>query len=214
MMKTKRTLALSLSGVFVLASFGPAFANENLIVNGDFMPTSPGCEAAATTVPGWSVVSGNVDFEDASCNGGVRAPQGSTYYLDLTGSYAESGENDVGVIAQTVGTVVGKEYKLSFHFGGNPQWKAYSEYPNDSALKALAVFVNGSIAAVHSVDTDCGTATDAHWEKKEVRFKATSASTSITFQSLSGARKPSDFGPLLGHVVLETVNDGDSGKPD
>lgn len=210
MLNAKGTGFFALSSALFLAAVTPSLATENLIVNGDFTPLSPGCEAAATTIPGWTVVSGNVDFEDAACNGGVKAPDGSTYYLDLTGSFAEDGVNDVGIISQTVATTVGQEYRLLFHFGGNPQWKAYTIYPNDSALKALAVFVNGSIAAVHSVDTECGSATDAHWEKKEFFFKATAASTTVTFQSLNGTEKPSDFGALVGHVVLEPISDDKS----
>jgi hypothetical protein len=205
MLSLKGTRLFALSGALLLGAITPSLAAENLIVNGDFTPLSPGCQAAAITIPGWTVVSGNVDFEDETCNGGVPAPKGTIYYIDLTGSFAEDGVNDVGIISQTVATTVGQEYRLIFHFGGNPQWKAYTIYPNDSVLKALAVFINGSIAAVHSVDTDCGSATDAHWAKKEILFKATAASTTVTFQSLNGSEKPSDFGSLLGDVVLEAV---------
>lgn len=161
-------------------------------------------EAGTTSVPGWTVVSGNVDFEDITCTNGLSAPDGTTYYLDLTGSFAPT-ENDIGTIAQTVTTVVGQQYKLTFDFGGNPQWQIFT-YPNDSTLKAMIVFINGSLLGVYEVETDGVLPTDPQWKEKKILFTATSTSTTITFQSLNGSvSNPSDFGPLLGNVVLRAV---------
>jgi hypothetical protein len=180
----------------------------NLIVNGNFAEPGTGCAAGTTTVPGWTVVSGNVDFEDATCTNGLSAPDGTTYYLDLTGSFAEDGENDVGTISQTVTTIVGQQYSLTFDFGDNPQWQIFT-YPNDSTLKVMAVFVNGSISGVYKVQTAGTLPTNPQWKGKKMFFTATATSTTITFESLNGSvSNPSDFGPLLGNVVLKAVKTG------
>jgi hypothetical protein len=100
---------------------------------------------------------------------------------------------------------VGRKYHLSFEFGGNPQWQEFS-YPNDSALKAMAVFVNGSIAGVYSVGTAGVPVTDPQWRRHKIIFTATSTSTQIAFQSLNGSlSNPSDFGPLLDAVDVSAV---------
>jgi choice-of-anchor C domain-containing protein len=194
---------LPLFGALFLTVFAPAFADTNLIVNGKFTPATPGCAAGTTSIPGWTVTAGNVDIEDVTCSG-IKAADG-IYFLDLTGSFAEDGVNDVGTISQTITTVVGQEYRLSFDFGGNPQWQIFS-FPNDSSLKAMAVFLNGAISAVYSVQTEGVASTDPQWRRHEIRFKATSTSTEITFQSLNGSlSKPSDFGPLLDNVDVSPV---------
>lgn len=191
---------ISLTGALTLAA-SPSIAATNLIVNGNFTPSTPGCEAASLSIPSWTVVSGNVDLADATC-GVIKAPKGSTYYLDLTGSFAV-GASDVGVIEQSVATVVGQSYVLTFDFGGNAQWQTNPEYPNDSPLKAMAVYVNGSISGVYSVNTASGPSSDGQWKKETITFTATASTTTVTFQSLNGSTtNPSDFGPLLGNVSL------------
>lgn len=208
MNKTKTRVALascrvlSLAGALGFAAV-TASAGENLIANGTFVPASASCEAGTTTIPSWTVVAGNVDVVDAACNSNMKGPDSTNWYLDLTGSYAEDGENDVATLSQTVTTVVGKSYRLTFYFGGNPQWKG-NFYPNDSDLKVMTVYVNGSIAGAYSVETAGVPYTDAQWKQKTITFTATSTSTTISFQSLNGSgANPSDFGPQLGNVVLE-----------
>ncbi len=191
-------------GVLLLATFEPALAATNLILNGNFHLPGTGCAAAATILTDWSVVSGNVDIEDATCTGGMP-PKSGTYYLDLTGSSA-SGASDVGVIAQTITTVVGQPYSLTFDFGGNPQWQEFTGYPNDSEYKAMAVFINGAIAGVYGVHTAGVSVTNPQWTAKKILFTATSTTTTVTFQSLNGSTSnPSDFGPLLDAVSLVAV---------
>jgi Protein of unknown function (DUF642) len=156
-----------------LAALQPVHA-ANLIRNGGFEKPAAGCQAGATVVPYWTVVSGNVDFEDDTCTGGMPAKSG-TYYLDLTGSYAV-GASDVGIISQAIVTVVGQQYALTFAFGGNPQWQEFG-YPNDSEYKAMAVFVNGAISGVYGVHTAGVAVTNPQWTGHKILFTATSTST-------------------------------------
>jgi hypothetical protein len=205
-------VGLSIAGAALLVpSAALAYAGTNLIVNGNFAQGFTTCTPGVTSLPGWTVVSGNIDIgDDANCNGGANQPNGAageTFYVDMTGSYAEDGVNDVGAIAQTIATVVGQQYKLSFYVGGNAGWQEYiGIYPNDSSLKALAVYVNDAISGVYSVQTAGVSVTDAQWHYKEINFTATSRATTIKFRSLNGSPgNPSDFGPFLDGVVCAPV---------
>jgi hypothetical protein len=201
--RTSKTLirVLPFIGALFLVGFSPAFATTNLVVNGNFAEPGTGCHAGTTDVPGWTVVSGNVDFESTACSG-LNSKNGEVYFLDLTGSFAPA-ENDVGTISQTIKTVEGQKYTLSFYFGGNPQWQTLP-YPNDSPLKAMVVYVDGSISGVYSVLTTGSIYSE--WSYKKITFVAKTTSTTITFESLNGSKSnPSDFGPLLSNVALEAT---------
>jgi hypothetical protein len=198
-------LHAAIAGLFIVGGAAAAVA-ENLIVNGTFSEGVSGCEAGTTTIFGWTVTAGNVDVMDATCSG-MAAPRGQTYFLDLTGSHAPA-QDDVGTISQTVPTVVGQRYRLTFAFGANPQWQEF-DYPNDSPLKAMAVHVNGAIAGVYSAGTKNASVTDAQWSKKTIIFTAKSASATISFTSLNGGEtNPSDFGPLLSEVAFGATRGG------
>jgi hypothetical protein len=207
---TPKSLAhlLPVVGMFVLACASPAKASPNLVANGNFAIGAPpsGCVAGTTTLTDWSVTAGNIDIDSAApgCSGIAAAP-GATYFLDLTGSFAGYGRNDVGAISQSINTVVGQKYSLTFYFGGNPQWQEFG-YPNDSSLKAMDVFLNGAISGVYSVNTAGVPANDAQWKKEKIVFTATSTNTKISFDSLNGsASNPSDFGPLLDEVKVSAI---------
>lgn len=182
-----------------------AFAN--LLVNGDFSQGAPasGCAAGVTSFPGWTVTSGNVDLDSAAPGCSGIAPVVGKYFVDLTGSFAEYGRNDVGTIMQAFATTPGTEYSLSFNFGGNPQWQYISGYPNDGPIKAMNVLINGSVAGNYSVDTTGAGFSDAQWTPETLDFVATGSSTDLSFQSLNGINSRSDFGPLLDGVDVSTV---------
>ena len=101
-----------------VAGSWPAHATAiNLISNGSFESGSNGAalgdwvmEAPGSTdITGWSVVSTNIDW----VNGFWLAADG-THSLDLNGNLGPSG------VAQTIATVPGQLYHLSFSFSGNP----------------------------------------------------------------------------------------------
>jgi choice-of-anchor C domain-containing protein len=189
---------LPITGVALFAGFSPAYAN--LLVNGNFSEPGTGCESGTKTLPGWTVVAGNIDIESASCSG--IGGKSETYFLDLTGSQT----NDVGAISQTFKTVAHQKYNLTFYFGGNPQWQSLP-YANDSALKAMTVYVNGAIAGVYSVQTAGVSTTNAQWSYHTITFTASTTTTTITFQSLNGsATNPSVFGPLLDDVSVNATS--------
>lgn len=183
----------------------PAFAN--LISNGDFSqsPPSGGCVAGTTSVPGWIVTTGNVDIISGYtinpiCQSPV-GPAGTTYYLDLTGSFAEYGANDVGMIAQSFSTATGSRYSVSFYFGGNAGWEVTS-YPNDGPIKSMNALINGNLVDTYSVNTMGVSWTDAQWVAEQFTFTATSALSTLSFASGNGISSPSDYGPYLADVQV------------
>jgi Protein of unknown function (DUF642)/PEP-CTERM motif len=195
-------------------------ANANLLVNGNFAAGAPasGCAAgisdpapgvSSPDLPGW-LITNNVDIDSAvqpfpACSG-ISPPKG-TYFIDLTGSFAPA-EDDRGTVYQTVTTHPGATYDLSFYVGGNPQWQAYEGvYPNDGAIKAMDVLLNGDVIGTYSVNTAGVPITDGSFKLENIDFTATSSTTTLSFESLNGVgvTSPSDFGPLLAAVNLEQV---------
>lgn len=133
----------------------------------------------------------------------MPAADGS-YYIDLTGSHAENGVNDVGTISQTIATQVGQQYFLSFYFGANPQAPQFT-YPNDGPVKAMDLLLNWSLTGTYALNTTGIAATNPQWTFESTSFTATSNLTQISFRSLNGIVAPSDFGPLLDGVSVTAV---------
>ncbi|MBS0395310.1 MAG: DUF642 domain-containing protein [Proteobacteria bacterium] len=196
---------IAASGLLGLLAL-PGIGHANMLVNGSFESPGTGCQAGATTLPGWSVTAGNVDVINAACTG-IPAADG-TYFLDLTGSFGAG----AGAISQTVTTDVGEQYTLSFFFGANAQWQQvagnpYSIYANDGSVKSMNVLVDGSqLGGTYSIDTTGQAWNSAGWIYETTTFTASSTQTQITFQSLNGA-DGTVYGPLLDGVQLQESSD-------
>lgn len=152
---------------------------QNLVVNGDFeapsVPVaSPQLYRDGADVEGWTVIGerGNV----ALLNGGFSqlgltfTPQQGKQSLDLTGL-----TNTATGITQSVPTVSGARYDLSFHVG-NVQAPDKAPW---GKVSSVLVLVNGSPfdAATH----DGGPTGELGWRKFTYPFTATGASTRIAF---------------------------------
>ena len=185
----------------ILCTTWTQVATSSTLLNGAFVPAKPGCQLGTGSILNWTV-SNNVDLVEANCNVGIAAPNGSQYYIDLTGSNAEKGVNDVGAISQVISTIVGKTYTLSFYFGGNALWKLNNPGPNDGEYKAMEISINNNVQGVFGVHTASVPYYNAQWQKETVTFTATTPFTSVAFQSLNGLVNPSDYGPLLADVTL------------
>ena len=109
----KITLGLIAAVGVMLA--GPAYASTNLISNGSFeLGTDPGGSfitehVGGTDITDWSVLAENVDY----IGGYWQAADGSRS-IDLSGYFAN------GVISQTINTVAGQTYSLTFDVSANP----------------------------------------------------------------------------------------------
>ena len=172
----------------------------NLLVNGSFDAEHlvGGCVHSVTTIPGWTVKVGNIDIESSVLNcSQVAAPASGKHWIDLTGTAAAT-------IEQTVATTIGKHYRLTFYFGGNSEWQPTCTFGgglNDASLKSMSVYINGSVPIIanYSINTAGQPCTTANWTFEGLVFTATSAATTITFQSFDTTGV---YGPLLDGVVL------------
>ncbi len=157
--------------------------SASALTNGSFESPATGCQGATTSLPGWSVTTGNIDIVDSTCTG-MAAADGA-YFLDLTGTV---GSGAGGTITQSIATTPGSQYTLNFYFGGNSQWQAqagnpFSEYQNDGPIKSMDVLIDGAqLGATYSINTTGNLWTNTGWVYETTTFKATGSSTTLAFE--------------------------------
>lgn len=199
-----RPLAVCLTaGLATLAFAGTSRAN--IIVNGSFEsgmsvpnaipgyrtlsgPTDPAGFGGTMDMTGWSVMNNNIDWIH---NNYWQASSG-TYSLDLSGWTP-------GGVQQTVSTVIGELYTLSFDVSVNPDLR------HSATARRLDVYVrDSSLNEVlnNNVLIPRGTRTfqDMQWQTVTYQFVATDTMTTIQFVS-----SPSNIdagGPALDNVSL------------
>ncbi len=144
----------------------------------------------------WQVVFGNVDLQD--CDGGTgdgcTLPDGVTSgeVVDLNG-YLPGG------IEQTVDTVAGQPYVLSFELTGNP----YDDAGDLNYDFTGDVEINSQLTAFSHVNVN-GVVT---YQLVTVPFDATSNQTTIEFYSTSSRTGDQDYaGPEIADVSLTNPN--------
>jgi choice-of-anchor C domain-containing protein len=193
----KRSIVVALLVFFVCLSSASA-----QIVNGSFeQGANPGSfsmlYAGSTDLTGWSI-----DVESVDYIGGYWQASHGVRSLDMSGLTA-------GQISQTLNTVAGSTYRVTFDMSGNAG--------GAPAVKMLTVSVNGAQAQTYSYDTTAKGTTqlNMNWETMIYEFTANSSSTVLAFTSGT----PGWFGPALDNVsitaneVEEIDTDGD-GVPD
>src|SRR5690242_3843120 len=108
---------------------GSANAAPNLITNGSFETGYPGddicggwwyevgygCNPNNNSIPGWTQTGNGVDWHNNTASHPLEpAAQDGLHTIDLVG------DNDAGAIAQTIPTVAGASYTLTFYYAGHP----------------------------------------------------------------------------------------------
>ena len=165
----------------------------NLLSNGSFETGGPGHEVGnvvGSTIPGWTVTSGNVDW---SFDGTAwwKAADGH-YSLDMSGSTPGTIQSDA------FATVVGRTYDVSFAMAGNPAGPV--------PLKTMDVLVDGttdhSFSYLNTTGWINGMSLD--WAGESFSFKADSTSSYLTFVSTT-ADSPY-WGAALDNVRVEAAN--------
>lgn len=177
----------------VLAA-APFAANANLITNGSFetgpwvaenamnswMHVLPGSGA----INGWTVGgSYGVDWHN---NTEFSPIQDGNYAVDLNGTGAPG---STGSIAQSIATVAGLTYHVSFYLAGPG-----TGGPNP---RQINLDING---ADTSFSQTASNNLALNWGLKTLDFVATSSSTTLTFSSVNSA---SSWGPALDNVRVE-----------
>jgi hypothetical protein len=199
-------LSLELVSISAMAQ-----ANNNLVQNGSFedgyeattqvnggWPSNHGFWApigyagATDTIPGWTVSGGGVDWHDSdsSVPDSMIAANGDRL-VDLNSSWYSA----PGAISQTIATIPGVSYTLSFSYSGHPYSGCYF---GPKPMQASA----GSASTVVSADPLAEGYLDSTniWHAASVNFTASSSSTVISFESLEN--DGTCAGPLVDNVKV------------
>ncbi|HEY3570997.1 MAG TPA: DUF642 domain-containing protein [Thermoanaerobaculia bacterium] len=155
-----------------------------------------GYNGATDTIPNWTVSGGGVDWQDAdpSVPGSMVAADGARF-VDLNSCCS----NPPGVISQTIATIPGVSYTLSFSYSGHSYWGCYF---GPKTMQANA----GSTSTVVSADPAAEGYLDGTniWHAASVSFTASGSSTVISFESLEN--DGTCAGPLVDNVRVTADN--------
>ena len=194
MRRTRLGVALGVIAALAFAGSTQAFtgATNGSFETGAYFDNGTGfqqLDAPDTSIDGWSVASGSVDWVGTYWT----APDGAMS-VDLSGA-------DAGSLSQTFDTTIGNTYTVAFLLSGNPA--------GPPSLKTLEVSATGGTTGLYSHDTTGSDLTTMVWTPETYTFLATSASTTITFLSTTAG----PYGPALDNVVVsETVPTKDECK--
>jgi choice-of-anchor C domain-containing protein len=162
----------------------PATAAEaTIVINGSFEqgPASVGTfrtySTGSTAITGWTVTGGSVDLIGSYWNSSDGARS-----LDMSG-------NAPGTIVQTLSTVAGQRYRLSFDVSSNP---------DQASLKTMKVFF-GNATPLNIVSPPVRR--PLNWVTHSQIFTADSAATQLKFQSTFGG----PWGVALDNVAVNAV---------
>lgn len=155
----------------------PAAHAANLLTNGSFESGAFGNPSNGTTllgpgssaITGWTVITDTTAWIGPINPWGLTASNGS-YFLDLT-EYAPGGP--YAGVRQTITTVPGQTYALTFDLGGSTYWG------RPDAITASA-------AGTSATFTTPATGTNNDWYHESMQFTANSTSTLITLQGSAG----------------------------
>ena len=178
---------LAVFTILLFAAFS-SICYAQLVVNGSFEDGYTGNgvgfipNVSGSTIPGWTA--SDVDWIGAlwQANAGLNS-------IDLSGA-------GKGWIRQTITTLPGTSYVLSFALAGNP------DGPPDK--KQLDVLVNSVSLVGNSLlefDTKDRSRTNMGWLTFAYGFTASGSTTTIRFESNTGG----SYGPAIDSVQVETT---------
>lgn len=166
----------------------------NLVVNGGFespIVTFPyqHFSTGSSSISGWTVVNDTVSVLRIGCCDPADPSEGSQY-LDLTGP--NDGQSRYGGVSQTITTVPGLEYELTFDLGN------YAQNPTsfNGGRVGIVASAGGTSQTFHLGPVTTGSI----WEGEVLTFVATATSTQIVLTGLDGAQYVG-----LDNVVVQAV---------
>lgn len=169
---------------------GQSYAN--LIQNGSFESgVNPGGSfstlyAVNYDITGWKVTNNSIDYI-----GGYWYPSNGDRSLDLSGYAA-------GTISQEFKTVEGQKYEVTFDMSGNPDAGIRDA---EFITKTLQVSAGAESLKFDYIMTAANSKTNMLWQEMVWSFTATSALTTLTFDSL----ELNPYGPALDNVNVSVV---------
>ncbi|MBN2011650.1 choice-of-anchor C family protein [candidate division KSB1 bacterium] len=182
--------------IFCIGAFVTNVFATNLILNGSFEQSiyseTPGYSfktltagtGNATAINNWTVNSGSIDY----IYNYWQASDGK-YSLDMSGAVAGGIQ-----LSQSINTVLGKQYLVSFDMAGNPDNKA------TGVIKTLEVAVAG-ISNTFTFDVTSTDKSNMGWQTNSFIFTASGTSTILNFKSLTNT----PYGPALDNVSVTQV---------
>ena len=155
----------------LLPAPGAATIVNGSFENGAYVDSGAGFMAnvtGSTTITGWTVGGGGVDWVDTSWTS-----EDGSRGIDMDASPSQ------GTLNQTLATTVNKHYVVSFWMAGNPSSGPCS--PGPKKLDVRTPFKTKS----YSFDTTGQTFTNMGWTEKFFYFQAHGISTQLTFASMT-----------------------------
>lgn len=138
-----------------------------------------------TGITGWTVGGNSIDYINPS--NPYWVPEDGTRALDLSGSAP-------GSISQTLATLAGQAYTVSFYMAGNPDGAPLT--------KAMSVDVNGAGVQNYSFDASGVTSyANLGWTLETYSFVAAGSSSVLTFTDLNTG---SPYGAALDNVSISS----------
>jgi len=190
----------------IIATFVSLFTvtTSAQIVNGSFEEGNPvpsgffaGYNAGDSGLTGWTVGGpGGIEVIDS----GYWSATGNRS-VDLSGG-------GIGSLSQTITTVPGLTYTVSFDMSGNPEGPYFNFF--DDPVKSIVVTADGGQSATFSYDTiaEGNTSTltgsgssDMMYSAKGYTFVASGTTTELAFTS----QNANAFGPVLDNVSITNV---------
>lgn len=126
--------------VLVLGCVADGATAANLLTNGSFEAPSAGngsiviYPSGSTAITGWTVTNSNIATIGSGVGGII--PDDGVQFLDLTGTL--DGQGIYGGVSQTIATIDGQAYALSFALGN------YSTNPGSTGVSVMAGSTTGS----------------------------------------------------------------------
>ncbi|MCA9840614.1 MAG: choice-of-anchor C family protein [Cyanobacteria bacterium HKST-UBA03] len=184
MMKSTMCVSAALAGILLAGFSSLALANQNLVVNGSFEAgPDPGSfttfKQGEKSLHGWYIGKGSVDLVGSyfPSSDGQRS-------LDLDGSPG------AGRISQSVNTVPGHLYQLSFDLAANPE--------GPPTIKTMGVTVAGTSHKISKLGSKTYT-------PYALQFVALDDRTTVSFESLNQPADSAKFGMLLDNVSVTDI---------
>lgn len=170
-----------------LSGFGPELIVNGSFEDGDFSPVINGSWvnviAGSTRITGWTVGGQAVDWHNPTH---FNAPHTGTKIIDL--NLSGFGIADTGAMLQTIATVPGQSYRLSFFLAG-----PNLSFPDPREVRVTVAGVPTIFSAPASPNTALA------WYERTLDFTATSAATTLEFSSVNGS---GFWGALLDDVSV------------
>ena len=182
----------SIVAVAALAVTATTAHAQNLVTNGSFesqvaIGSSVPYSAGDTRLTGWTIGGGGIDHIST-----FWQPAQGVQSIDLSALSA-------GSISQSLATVPGTRYALTFAMAGNP-----GDAPD---TKSMTVAFGTTTLPTQTFSTVGRTSADMGWDTRTFFVTATAANTTLTFTSLNN--KPD--GPALDNVSVVAVTVPESG---